>query len=258
MQRALGNSILLCLVTAGAVFISGSHAWGQESQPAEQSLTLEKSRVEKLETLRALLEEESIVPEKKVQQALDQVNGLIADEMRKQGTEDLVHTPDFWKEQDFFDVDNMPEWGRRNLSEMGRMSESIKQMMDEQLKAFRNTPPGQFSLTSGFTPTTDITEDDDKYTVHLDLPGVEKSNIKVDINGTNLTVSGERTAVVEQSDDSGRIIRQERRVGSFSRSIPLPGPVVEDQVEARQENGVLVITLPKAAPKPSGKAIQVK
>ena len=93
------------------------------------------------------------------------------------------------------------------------------------------------------TPLLDIAETDTAIEATLDLPGVKAKEIEIQLNGSVVTVSGERK---EETEEKGRSFhRVERRVGSFSRSFTLPCPVEEDEVAAAYNDGVLTITLPK-------------
>lgn len=92
-------------------------------------------------------------------------------------------------------------------------------------------------------PSLDVAETDTALEVKLDLPGVTAKEIDIQLNGSSLTVSGERKA--KQAEKGKTYHRVERRVGTFSRSFTLPCPVEEDEVVASFENGVLLITLPK-------------
>ncbi len=92
-------------------------------------------------------------------------------------------------------------------------------------------------------PPLDLTETESTVEVRVDLPGVKPSELDIELNGTNLTISGQRK---EEYEEKGRTAyRVERRTGSFSRSIILPCAVKEDHVDAQYRDGVLTITLQK-------------
>ena len=90
----------------------------------------------------------------------------------------------------------------------------------------------------------DVEESADGYTLRANLPGVKLADIKVSIHEDVLTISGE-TISEPHSEDSKWLIR-ERRAGKFSRSLRFPSIVDGDSVSASLEDGVLVISLPKA------------
>lgn len=93
-----------------------------------------------------------------------------------------------------------------------------------------------------YTPAMDVSETDTAYTVHLETPGMEKDDIKIEFENNILTVSGEKKTVKEEKDE--KIHRIERCYGSFCRSLRF-ADVEGDKVSAGYKNGVLDITLPK-------------
>lgn len=103
---------------------------------------------------------------------------------------------------------------------------------------------GWKSGTRTLYPPVDILETPEEIRVHVDLPGIEPASIEVSLAGNMLTLKGEKAAL---SPASGETIHlNERAHGSFSRSIPLPVPVNEEDVEAESKNGVLQIRLAKS------------
>jgi len=101
------------------------------------------------------------------------------------------------------------------------------------------------SVEDGFTPALELREDADNVTVSVELPGVDRKDVNVSIHDGVLTVSGERKQ--EREVREGEYVRTERRYGRFERQLGLTQPVVGDQVKASYKDGVLTITLPKAA-----------
>ena len=92
-------------------------------------------------------------------------------------------------------------------------------------------------------PSADITETDDSYVVHLDLPGMEKKDVKISIRGDIMTVCGERENKL--NTDEGKFHRYERASGFFCRTFNLPINIDPDKVTATTKDGVLKIELPK-------------
>ncbi|MCW2963413.1 MAG: heat shock protein Hsp20 [Actinomycetia bacterium] len=91
-----------------------------------------------------------------------------------------------------------------------------------------------------FTPPVDIEETDDAYVVEADLPGVQREDIDIELEGNELLVSGE----VKQRD--GRFRRRTRRVGRFELRVVLPHGVDSSGVDAKLDHGVLTVRVPKA------------
>ena len=92
----------------------------------------------------------------------------------------------------------------------------------------------------------DVKENDKAYEVHAELPGVNKEDIHVDIDGAVVAISAERKQEKEIKEGE-RVLRTERYFGKVSRSFQLAQEIEESQVVARYNNGVLELTLPKKA-----------
>ncbi len=88
----------------------------------------------------------------------------------------------------------------------------------------------------------DVKENEKEYIVEADLPGVKKEEINVELNNDRLTISVARNEEVNEEGEN--YIRKERRSGSYSRSFHVEN-VIEDQISAKFENGVLSMVLPK-------------
>ncbi len=95
-----------------------------------------------------------------------------------------------------------------------------------------------------WSPLTDISEDNDNYYLHLDIPGVEKGDVKISYSNGNLIIKGERKE--EKETKKSEYHRIERSFGKFYRSFTLPEKVKEDKIEAKFKDGSLSIVIPKA------------
>jgi len=103
----------------------------------------------------------------------------------------------------------------------------------------------------------DMYETDDEVVVKTAVSGIKSENIDVSITGDVLTIKGETKA--EEKVEKANYIRQERRYGAFSRSLTLPSTVVADKATAEFDDGVLILTLPKAEEvKPKTIKVQAK
>ena len=107
-------------------------------------------------------------------------------------------------------------------------------------------------------PAVNITEHKDEYLVSLAAPGLKKEDFKIDVDGNMLTISSEKEESKEEKDK--KFTRKEYNYSSFSRSFTLPEEVKQDKIDAKYDNGVLKITLPrdKATKTSSAKHIPVK
>ncbi len=99
---------------------------------------------------------------------------------------------------------------------------------------------------AAFAPAVDIVDAEQAVTLRLDVPGVNKEDIKVAVDGGVLTISGERRN--EVNEEKAGWTRYERTFGKFSRSFRLPETVDAEAVKAVYKDGVLTLEVPKRAP----------
>lgn len=116
---------------------------------------------------------------------------------------------------DFFDVMVRPEWQRRRRWEEGGV----------------------------WSPAVDLIDQKDKFLARVELPGVDKKDVKISLSDNNLTIQGE----IERDKDikKDEYYCCERVYGKFSRTITLPTVVDKEQIKASYKNGILEISLPK-------------
>ena len=93
-----------------------------------------------------------------------------------------------------------------------------------------------------WAPLADVEETDDAYSVEIELPGVARDDVDIQLSDRELTVSGE----VKEKERSGVLRRRTRRVGHFHYAVSLPGDVDPDNVTAHLDGGVLTVRVPKA------------
>jgi len=104
--------------------------------------------------------------------------------------------------------------------------------------------PGDNPTDIFWQPAIDIFDDGKQYIVQVELPGVLKESVHIDVRSDTVQVVGEM--IQRQEIQREQVKWQERRYGKFMRNIQLPQKVRSEQVVARHENGVLEIRLPKA------------
>ena len=96
---------------------------------------------------------------------------------------------------------------------------------------------------------TDVRETDNSYELDVDLPGFKKDEVHVDLKNGCLTISAEKGLDKDESDKKGKYIRQERYAGACSRTFYVGEDVEPEDVTAKFENGILQLSIPKAAKK---------
>lgn len=94
-----------------------------------------------------------------------------------------------------------------------------------------------------FAPSVDVIEKENEIVVKADLPGIEKKDVKIKVEPDSVVISGE--VKKERKEKEENYFIEERVYGSFYRAIPLPQEVDPEKAQAKFENGVLEITLPK-------------
>ena len=151
----------------------------------------------------------------------------------------------FWPDT-FGDEDGFADrlfGGRDPFAMLRDMQERMGHLLDQSDWLLSTVPDDSGRMRS---PRMDMTESKEAYIVRLDMPGLEKTDIQVKVEGVLLTITGRSESEAETRADDDKPLRRERRSGMFKRVVTLPGPVQADKVDARYENGVLTITVPKA------------
>jgi HSP20 family protein len=149
--------------------------------------------------------------------------------------------------------------GRMGTQALAKATERMPAVFDDFFK-----PWNEWFDNSGFTgrtmnvPAVNITENKDDYMVSLAVPGMKKDDFKIDVEGNMLTISSEKEESKEEKDK--KFTRKEYSYSSFSRSFTLPEEINKEKIEAKYEDGVLKIALPRKdeAKKLSAKHIAVK
>jgi len=98
---------------------------------------------------------------------------------------------------------------------------------------------------SSLWPAIDVSEDDKEVTIRMDVPGLDASNLDVEVSGNVLTIRGSR----DEEHEDKRHHRRERVSGRFVRSVTLPSYVDPAALNARYDKGVLTVTAPRVAGK---------
>ncbi len=146
-------------------------------------------------------------------------------------------------------------WGF-NWPDVDRAFDNLRREFE---RSFRNlptiTPP---SLPSWPKTHTDIIDEGNNLVVKVDLPGVKKKDIKLDVTDNSLEVSAEHKE--EEEEKRKNFLRKERSEVSYYRTLPLPEKVVAGKAKAKLIDGVLNITIPKAipTPKPKKKSVSIQ
>jgi len=134
---------------------------------------------------------------------------------------------------------DMPAFGGRSLfNELENMRRRFDQMVNHWSSAPREL------AGAGVFPSVNLTEDEDKYYLRAELPGVKNDALDIQATGKTIAISGERK--IAEQGASARYHRREREAGKFSRILQVPGEIDADCIEAMLLNGILTVVIPKA------------
>lgn len=122
------------------------------------------------------------------------------------------------------------------LGELTRLNQQFQRLMDN----WRDLPSW---LGEGFAPLADVEETDDAFVVEVELAGVQKDDVNIELSGRRLVVSGER----KERERVGILRKRTRTVGRFNYEVVLPCELDEDGVSAELDQGVLTVRVPKAS-----------
>jgi HSP20 family protein len=136
----------------------------------------------------------------------------------------------------------------------------LRQMTSELDRAFEDWPSfGQFvtSESVAWSPKIDVFERDNRLVTRVDLPGMKKEDVSVEVADGHLALSGERKHEKEEKKDN--FYRSEREYGSFYRAVPLPEGVKLEDVKATFSDGVLEVSVPlPAKPEANVRKVQIE
>lgn len=133
---------------------------------------------------------------------------------------------------------------------------TLQQQVDSIFNSVVRPRLGVRNAAPSHVPELNLGQDNDNLYAELEAPGIDPKSLEVSIEDNTLLLSGKREGATESNDDV-RWIRRERNDGAFSQRVRLPLEIDADKVTAEYEQGILRVTLPKAAAaKP--KQIEVK
>ena len=135
----------------------------------------------------------------------------------------------------------MFELSRRNHNAMYNPFREMEQLE----KDFWGDPFGGFFEQKDLAEfKTDVLDEGDHYELEADLPGFDKKDIKLELQGDNLVISAERHSNAEEKNKDGKVVRMERSYGSYQRSFNV-SQIDTANIHASYDNGVLKLNLPK-------------
>jgi HSP20 family protein len=119
----------------------------------------------------------------------------------------------------------------------------LNRILDEAFSGLPFPEQGNVITSTWFAPT-DVSEDQNSLRITMELPGVDPNDVRLSLENNVLTIRGDKKQQDEEANE--RVHRFERTYGMFERTFVLPNTVDPDKIEARYENGVLFVSIPKA------------
>lgn len=159
-----------------------------------------------------------------LKQQVEQLQAQVSQLQKQLAEQNKQNPPDFYSPVDDLDP----------FREMERMQRQMSRMM-------QNTMMPNINV---FQTKMDIKQTDTQYVVTMDLPGMQKEHINVEVKNKMLVVSGDRNSEVEETKGN-QFFRKERSFGHFLQSVPLPDDAKSDLIDAQYENGVLKVIIPR-------------
>lgn len=148
----------------------------------------------------------------------------------------------------------------KNGRAIGRLNRyPMLSLFDEVNRFFEDAAPAVAAARGGstFNPPIDVTETSKEYVIRGEFPGLEGSDIKLELKDNAITLRGEKRNEVERTEGARHWV--ERSFGSFARTVQFDVEVDEDNASAEMKNGVLTVTVPKAAKEIRGaKTLSIK
>ena len=144
----------------------------------------------------------------------------------------------------------------RNWPDIDKIFDNFRKDFEHVFSSFPTFAP--ISVPK-FSPTTcDLEDEGNKFVAKVDLPGVKKKDIELNITENSVEISAEHKEEVEEKKKN--YLRKERSEVSYYRTLPLPEKIVPNKVRAKLTDGTLNITLPKSkpTPKPKKKSITIQ
>jgi HSP20 family protein len=135
--------------------------------------------------------------------------------------------------------------GRDPFGLLREMTSDLDRVFDESFWPAFHWPRFTGQKAAAWLPEIDVFEKDNRLVTRIDLPGMKKDDVKIEVMDGYLTISGERKSEAEEKKDN--YFRCEREYGSFHRAVPLPEGVKLEEITATFADGVLEVSVPMAA-----------
>jgi len=141
-------------------------------------------------------------------------------------------------------------------SEIDRMFDNFRTDFDELFWPWGQRTYPVTAMTKRRTPPIDVADFGDRYEMHLEIPGIPKDDINIEVTQNTIEISAKHEETKEEKDKNW--LRRERSSMSFYRSFELPEELKTDNIDAELKEGILTLKLPKVKPRPEDKPKKIK
>lgn len=145
-------------------------------------------------------------------------------------------------------IEIAPFW-RFGWPELDRVFDNFRRDFE---RTFASFPVGLPTLPSISTMSCDIVDEGNKFRINVDLPGIKKDEIKLNVSDSTIEISAEHKE--QEEEKKKNYVRKERKELAYHRTLPLPEKVVSSKATAKLNNGILTIEIPKTTPTPKPKS----
>ena len=137
----------------------------------------------------------------------------------------------------------MSKDGRDPFRALTTLRDRMNELLQGDTSSFSTLPE---ALGSQWAPATDVVETENEILVALEVPGIEKEDLQVQLDGSILTIQGDRP---NPQPEPSKVYLLERGHGGFTRVIHLPDKIEDENIQSRLDNGVLIVKLKKKRPR---------
>jgi HSP20 family protein len=162
------------------------------------------------------------------------------------------------KREENVDRKAIRRWGEEPFEVTRRLDRVFQRFMDEFEDTFRTFPSMRWRpvFPEARVPLCDVVDLGDRYSITMEIPGIEKEKIDISVDSNTVEVKAETRA--EEEEKGKNYIYRERKHKTFHRHIDLPEEVMSSKAEAKMRNGELEIIVPKKSPKLEEKAVKLE
>ncbi|MDE1769275.1 MAG: Hsp20/alpha crystallin family protein [Thaumarchaeota archaeon] len=142
----------------------------------------------------------------------------------------------------------VPFW-RQNWADLDRVFDNFRREFERSVSSF---PALNLPAMPMASMSCDVLDEGDRYVIHAEMPGVEKKDVKLNASDSGVEISAEHK---EESEEKKKdYLRKERKAVSYYRRLPLPEKVDSSKAQAKLNNGILTVDIPKVTPTPKSQS----